>query len=57
MRFGGAGWRPGSRRNRRRDGAPDRSTEKGADRVFIVILVVFVLAAVGLMLLLGLYAS
>ena len=57
MRFGGAGWKPGSRRNRRRDGAPDRSTEKGADRVFIVILVVFVLAAVGLMLLLGLYAS
>ena len=57
MRFGGSGWKPGSRRNRRQDGGPDRSTEKGADRAFIVILVVFAIAALGLVLLLSLYAS
>ncbi len=53
MRFGGSGWKPGSRRNRRRERAPDRSTEKGADRVFILILVVFGLLALGLVLVIG----
>ncbi len=57
MRFGGAGWRPGSRRNRRRDRAPQRSTEKGADRIFVLILVVFGVAVLGLVLLIGIYGS
>jgi len=57
MRFGGAGWKPGSRRNRRRGRAPQRSTEKGADRAFILILVVFGVAALGVVLLLGIYGS
>ena len=57
MRFGGSGWKPGSRRNRRQDRrqghAPRRSTEEGADRVFILILVVFGLLALGLVLVIG----
>ncbi len=57
MRFGGAGWKPGSRRNRRRGRAPQRSTEKGADRAFVLILVVFGVATLGVVLLLGIYGS
>ncbi len=53
MRFGGSGWKPGSRRNRRQGRAPQRSTERGADRVFILILVVFGLVALGLVLVIG----
>ena len=53
MRFGGSGWKPGSRRDRRRGRAPDRSTERGADRVFILILVAFGLLALGLVLVIG----
>ena len=53
MRFGGSGWKPGSRRNRRRERAPQRSTERGADRVFVLILVVFGLLALGLVLVVG----
>jgi hypothetical protein len=53
VRFGGSGWKPGSRRDRRRGGRPDPSTERGADRVFIVILVLFAVAALGLVLVLG----
>ncbi len=53
MRFGGSGWKPGSRRNRRQGRAPQRSTEKGADRAFILILVVFGLVVLGLVLVIG----
>ncbi len=53
MGLGGSGWKPGSRRNRRRGRAPERSTEKGADRTFILILVVFGLLALGLVLVIG----
>ncbi|CAA9406039.1 MAG: hypothetical protein AVDCRST_MAG03-1537 [uncultured Rubrobacteraceae bacterium] len=53
MRFGGSGWKPGSRRNRRQGRAPQGSTEKGADRVFILILAVFVVLVFGLVLVLG----
>ncbi len=53
MRFGGAGWKPGSRRNRRQARAPQRSTEKGADRAFVLLLVVFAVVALGLVLVLG----
>ena len=53
MRFGGSGWKPGSRRNRRQARAPQRSTEKGADRAFILILVVFALVALALVLVMG----
>ena len=53
MRFGGSGWKPGSRRNRRQGRAPQRSTEKGADRAFILILVVFALVVLGLVLVIG----
>lgn len=53
MRFGGSGWKPASRRNRRKGRAPRRSTEEGADRAFILILVVFGLLAFGLVLVLG----
>ncbi len=53
MRFGGSGWKPGSRRNRRQGRAPQRSTERGADRVFVLILVVFGLLALGLVLVVG----
>ena len=53
MRFGGSGWKPGSRRNRRQGRAPQGSTEKGADRVFILILAVFVVLVIGLVLVLG----
>jgi cell division septal protein FtsQ len=53
MRFGGSGWKPASRRNRRQGRAPRRSTEEGADRAFILILVVFGLVALGLVLVIG----
>ncbi|HEV2091587.1 MAG TPA: hypothetical protein VGR18_00310 [Rubrobacter sp.] len=53
MRFGGSGWKPGSRRNRRQGRAPQRSTEKGADRAFVLLLVVFAVVALGLVLVLG----
>ena len=53
MGFGGSGWKPGSRRDRRRGRAPDRSTERGADRVFILILAAFGLLALGLVLVIG----
>ena len=53
MRFGGSGWKPGSRRNRRQGRAPQRSTERGADRAFILILVVFALVVLGLVLVIG----
>jgi cell division septal protein FtsQ len=53
MRFGGSGWKPASRRNRRQGRAPRRSTEEGADRVFILILVVFGLVSLGLVLVIG----
>ncbi|MDP8901116.1 MAG: hypothetical protein M3P49_02010 [Actinomycetota bacterium] len=53
MRFGGSGWKPASRRNRRKGRAPRRSTEEGADRAFILILVVFGLLALGLVLVVG----
>ena len=41
MGFGG-GWRPDSRRNRREGGRPDRRTGEKADRLFVVVIVVFV---------------
>ncbi|CAA9471969.1 MAG: hypothetical protein AVDCRST_MAG05-624 [uncultured Rubrobacteraceae bacterium] len=53
MGFGGSGWKPGSRRNRRQSRAPRRSTEEGADRAFILILVVFGIVALGLVLAIG----
>ncbi len=53
MGFGGSGWKPASRRNRRRGRAPQRSTEEGADRAFVLILVVFGLVALGLVLVVG----
>ncbi len=53
MRFGGSGWKPGSRRQRWQNRAPRRSTEEGADRAFILILVVFALLALGLVLVIG----
>ncbi|CAA9473391.1 MAG: hypothetical protein AVDCRST_MAG12-959 [uncultured Rubrobacteraceae bacterium] len=53
MGFGGSGWKPASRRNRRRGPAPRRSTEQGADRAFVLILVVFGLVALGLVLVVG----
>jgi cell division septal protein FtsQ len=53
MRFGGSGWKPASRRQRRQGRAPRRSTEEGADRAFILILVVFGLVALGLVLVIG----
>ena len=57
MRFGGSGWKPASRRNRRQGRTPQRSTEKGADRVFILILVVFGLVALGLVLVMGILTT
>ena len=57
MRFGGSGWKPASRRNRRQGRAPRRSTEEGADRAFILILVVFGLVALGLVLVIGLLST
>jgi hypothetical protein len=54
VRFGGSGWRPGSRRNRRRDRAPRRSTREGADRTFVLLLVIFTVLVFGLVLFLGL---
>ena len=53
MRFGGSGWKPASRRQRRQGRAPRRSTEEGADRAFILMLVVFGLVALGLVLVIG----
>ena len=53
MRFGGPGWKPASRRNRRQGRGPRRSTEEGADRAFILILVVFGLVSLGLVLVIG----
>ena len=53
MRFGGSGWKPASRRQRRQGRAPRRSTEEGADRAFILILVVFGVVALGLVLVIG----
>ncbi len=53
MRFGGSGWKPNNRRSRRQNRAPQQSTEKGADRTLIVVLVLFVLIAFGLVLLVG----
>ena len=53
MSFGGSGWKPASRRQRRQDRAPRRSTEEGADRAFFLILVVFGLVALGLVLVIG----
>lgn len=53
MRFGGSGWKPASRRNRRQDGGPDRKTEKKADNTFAVILVVFVLVVLALVVAVG----
>ena len=50
MRFGGGGWRPNNRRNRRRNGGTGRSTEEGSDRTFIIALVLFTVAVLGLML-------
>ena len=50
MTYGGGGWKPSSRRNRRRNRAPQRPTEEGADRTFLVLLVVFSLVALGLVL-------
>ena len=50
MRFGGGGWRPNNRRDRRRNGGTGRSTEEGSDRTFIVALVLFTVAVLGLML-------
>ena len=53
MRFGGSGWKPSSRRNRRQGRAPQRSTERGADRAFILILAGFVVLVLGLVLVIG----
>ena len=53
MGFGGSGWKPASRRNRRQGRGPRRSTEEGADRAFILILAVFGLLALVLVLVLG----
>ncbi len=53
MRFGGSGWKPGSRRDRRQDGGPDRETEKKADNTFVVILVIFVVLALTLVVVAG----
>ncbi|MDQ3316087.1 MAG: hypothetical protein M3522_02005 [Actinomycetota bacterium] len=57
MRFGGSGWKPDNRRSRRQGRAPRRSTEKGADRAFILILVLFAVAVRGLVLLIGFLGS
>ena len=53
MRFGGSGWKPDNRRSRRQNRAPQKSTEQGADRTLVLVLVLFVLAAFGLVLLVG----
>ena len=45
------GWRPGSRRDRRRGGDPrKRTTQEKADNAFLILLVVFSLAALALVL-------
>jgi hypothetical protein len=44
---------PASRRNRRRDRAPKRSAEEGADRTFVILLAVFAALVLGLVLFLG----
>ncbi|WP_166175566.1 hypothetical protein [Rubrobacter tropicus] len=49
MRFGGGGWRPDNRRNRRRNGGTGRSTEQRADRTVIAVLVIFTVLVLGLM--------
>jgi cell division septal protein FtsQ len=53
MRCGGSGWKPASRRNRRRDRAPKRSTEEGADRSFVILLAIFAALVLGLVLFWG----
>ena len=54
MRFGGGGWRPNNRRNRRQ-GRPSRGpTENGADRTLLVALVVFCVVALALAVVIGL---
>jgi hypothetical protein len=53
VRFGGSGWKPASRRNRRQGRAPKRSTEEGADRAFVIILAVFAVLVLGLVLFIG----
>jgi len=53
VRFGGSGWKPSSRRNRRRERVPKRSTEEGADRTFVVLLAVFAALVLGLVLFIG----
>jgi hypothetical protein len=53
VRYGGSGWKPASRRNRRRDRAPKRSTEEGGDRTFVILLAVFAALVLGLVLFLG----
>ena len=57
MRFGGSGWKPGSRRNRRQERGPRRSTEQGADRTFILILVVFGLVTLAFVLVMGILTT
>ncbi len=53
MRFGGSGWKPDSRRNRRAGRKSRSETEKGADRSFVVILVVFTIAVLALAVVFG----
>ena len=57
MSFGGSGWKPGSRRNRRQQRTPQRSTRQGADRSFVVLLAVFALLVFGLVLFIGFWTT
>ena len=54
MRFGGGGWKPDSRRNRRQGRPTKSSTERGADRAFVVMLVVFTVVVLLLVVAIGL---
>ena len=54
MSFGGSGWKPASRRNRRQQRGSRRSTHEGADRTFLILLAVFAILVLGLVLFIGL---
>ena len=57
MRFGGAGWKPGSRRNRRRDRSPRRPEEKGADKTLVFALVGIAVLMFVLVLMVGFWTT
>jgi hypothetical protein len=54
FKYGGGGWKPNNRRTRREGRQSRRSTERGADRTFILILVAFTAVALVLAVAIGL---